>query len=189
MLSVSLSRASIKENKDKSADANVYFSTVNGVTFDDNLLHIYLDKIPIFNMGGGNRHKDKKKYHVQYAKNARRAKYQMVPDIQGFLCFTNRREKETVKEAYTLLGEYADKMFGPENQDDQRDPANDEEEDHKDEDIDAALEREKKALDEIKTKKVEERRFQVSQEIVRVYSFCSFFFHSALISGAAYIGS
>lgn len=116
---------------------------------------------------GGNRHQSKKKYHVKYAQNANRAKYQMVPDIAGFLCFTNRREKETVKEAYTILNEYADTLFGPEKgaQD------GDEDEEGKDstkddEDIDAALEREKKELQQMKTKKVEERRFQVKIVIV-----------------------
>ena len=106
---------------------------------------------------GGNRHKSKKKYHVQHALNAKRAKYQVVPDIAGFLCFTNNKEKETVKEAYTILNEYADPLFGPEKREDQDQDIKED----PNEDIEAALEREKKALDQAQSKKVEDRRFQV----------------------------
>ena len=34
--------------------------------------------------------------------------------MKGFLITCNNREKEAVKEAYNLLNEYADKLYGPE---------------------------------------------------------------------------
>nr|CAG4638817.1 EOG090X0GPG [Cyclestheria hislopi] len=35
--------------------------------------------------------------------------------MKGFLCTSNNREKESVREAYNILNEVADKLYGPEN--------------------------------------------------------------------------
>ena len=74
-------------------------------------------------------------------------------DMKGFLLTCNNREREAVREGYNLLNEYADKIFGPEikNTD-----LNDEDE----EDIDAALDKEKATLQAVNDKARTERRFQ-----------------------------
>lgn len=74
-------------------------------------------------------------------------------DMKGFLLTCNNREREAVREGYNLLNEYADKIFGPEikNTD-----LNDEDE----EDIDAALDKEKATLQAVNDKSRTERRFQ-----------------------------
>ena len=67
-----------------------------------------------------------------------------------------------VREAYNLLNEFADKIFGPELAKAGPDVEGDEEEEDLDEDIDAAFEKEKSELVEIKAKTVSgERRFQM----------------------------
>ena len=77
----------------------------------------------------------------------------MKEDMKGFLLTCNNREREAVREGYNLLNEYADKIFGPEikNTD-----LNDEDE----EDIDAALDKEKATLQAVNDKARTERRFQ-----------------------------
>ena len=74
-------------------------------------------------------------------------------EMKGFLLTCNNREREAVREGYNLLNEYADKIFGPEikNTD-----LNDEDE----EDIDAALDKEKATLQAVNDKARTERRFQ-----------------------------
>ena len=77
--------------------------------------------------------------------------------MSGFLITCNNREKEAVREAYNLLNEYADKVFGPELK------AADEKEDILDcDDIDSALDKEKESLQAETTAITDkvERRFQ-----------------------------
>jgi len=83
--------------------------------------------------------------------------------MKGFLLTCNNREKETVREAYSLFNQFADKMFGPEtvgsggaDQEDKVDQNSEEEED-----IDAAFDKEKTELIKIKEKASGERRFQM----------------------------
>ena len=55
--------------------------------------------------------KAKGKWHHQHAK---KRKYILCPDLKGFLLFCNSKEKETIREAYVLLNQFADRMYGPE---------------------------------------------------------------------------
>ena len=55
--------------------------------------------------------KSKGKWHQQ---NAKRRKFALCPDLKGFLLFCNSKEKETIREAYVLLNQFADRMYGPE---------------------------------------------------------------------------
>ena len=38
----------------------------------------------------------------------------MCPGLKGFLLFCNNKERETIREAYNILNEYADQMYGQE---------------------------------------------------------------------------
>jgi len=107
----------------------------------------------------GQQKRKNKSYYANAAKKARVAGSgrALAENMRGFLITCNNREKEAVREAYNLFNEYADKIIGPENQQTE----NAEAEDASDEDIDAALEKEKAALTEANKKK--ERRFQMVQ--------------------------
>ena len=57
--------------------------------------------------------KRKKKSFLQSKKKAKWAS-KLDIDMSGFLITCNNREREAVREAYNLLNEYADRLFGPE---------------------------------------------------------------------------
>lgn len=100
---------------------------------------------------------------AQYFKAAKRSKnYEagkiLKEGMKGFLLTCNNREKDAVREGYSLLNEYADKLFGSEQRitDNKDVESNGEEQD----DIDDALDKEKKNLRAESEKKPSERRFQ-----------------------------
>ena len=62
-----------------------------------------------------NKRKSKGKWRQQYGK---KRKFSLCPDLKGFLLFCNCKEKETIREAYVLLNQFADRMYGPEVPDD-----------------------------------------------------------------------
>jgi tRNA acetyltransferase TAN1 len=72
------------------------------------------------------------------SKKARRA-FSLGPDQKGFLVTCNFREKEAIREAYQILNEYADRLYGPEVSHVVRQSDDDD-------DIDACLEAETEAL-------------------------------------------
>lgn len=81
------------------------------------------------------------------------------------------REREAVKEAYSLFNEFADKIFGPEQAKEGADAKEAENEDDEDDDIDAAFEKEKTELTEIQAKgRKGERRFQMVDSGARLGS-------------------
>ena len=118
--------------------------------------------------GGKKRRKDKR-YYANAAKRAKMAKYRMVPGAKGFLLFCNRHEKETVREGYKILNQFADKMYGKEeapiksenDATEHRDGDEEDDDDEEGEDVDAALDKEKAALDKVSAKEGVDRRFQV----------------------------
>ncbi len=85
--------------------------------------------------------KRKSKSKQWYRQNAKKSKKSSVlsSDLKGFLISCNFREKEAIREAYVLLNEYGDKLYGSE----VVVPQNDVDEDI---DIDEELENEKEAL-------------------------------------------
>ncbi|KAM6156210.1 THUMP domain-containing protein 1 [Rhynchocyon petersi] len=100
-----------------------------------------------------------KAVYVQ-AKRARRCDAggprQLEPGLQGILITCNMNERKCVEEAYSLLNEYGDDMYGPEKFTDknQQPPGSEGEED----DVEAALKRE---VDDIRTStEMKLRRFQ-----------------------------
>ena len=116
-------------------------------------------------MEANKRKRKDKRYYANAAKKAKLAKYRMVPGAKGFLLFCNHHEKETVREGYRILNQFADEIYGKEEapmkqpNTDKKDEVPSEDED--DDDVDAALEKEKLALDEVAAKEGVERRFQV----------------------------
>lgn len=51
----------------------------------------------------GNKRKAKNK---QWYKGQKRRKFSLCPDIKGFLCFCNFKEKEAIREAYNILNQH-----------------------------------------------------------------------------------
>jgi len=91
--------------------------------------------------------------------------------MRGFLITCNNREREAVREAYNLFNEIADKLFGPEvikGDGENEEKEEDEDDEEEEEDIDAAFDKEKTELAEMR-KKTEsgERRFQVVESGAR----------------------
>jgi len=112
--------------------------------------------------------KARKQNYFQTAKKSRKIQEGKVlkEGMRGFLLTCNNREKETVREAYNLLNQFADKIFGPEHM--EKVAEEKEQSDVEDEDIDAAFEKEKGELVEISDKNCKgERRFQVVESGAR----------------------
>ena len=59
--------------------------------------------------------KAKGKWHQHSAK---KRKFSLCPDLKGFLLFCNCKERETIREAYVLLNQFADRIYGPEEAED-----------------------------------------------------------------------
>ncbi|KAM4829342.1 THUMP domain-containing protein 1 [Thomomys bottae] len=105
----------------------------------------------------------KRKSKAQYvqAKRARRGDVggsrQLEPGLQGILITCNMNERKCVEEAYSLLNEYGDDLYGPEQfVEKNQQPSGSEEED--DDDVESAL---KKEVGDIKAStEMRQRRFQ-----------------------------
>ncbi|EEB14693.1 thump domain containing protein, putative [Pediculus humanus corporis] len=117
------------------------------------------------------KNKSSYKHHL----NKRRRFNELEPGLSGFLCTCNNKlkEKNCIWEAYSILNEYADKLFGPENPE----KSGDEEisdsdklsnlkncENNKQNDsIEDELQKEIESIKSKFNKKIEERRFQAIQ--------------------------
>ena len=77
--------------------------------------------------------------------------------MSGFLITCNNREREAVREGYNILNEYADRLYGLEKL---KNEEGNEADDTDEVDIDAALDKEKAALQAAREQKPSERRFQ-----------------------------
>uniref|UniRef100_A0A7M4FUS9 THUMP domain-containing protein 1 n=1 Tax=Crocodylus porosus TaxID=8502 RepID=A0A7M4FUS9_CROPO len=81
---------------------------------------------------------------------------QLEPGMQGILITCNMNERKCVGEAYSLLGEYGEQLYGPEKFSDQDDKLSGSEEEE--DDVEAAL---KKEINQIRTSTEQKlRRFQ-----------------------------
>ncbi|XP_073447170.1 THUMP domain-containing protein 1 [Aquarana catesbeiana] len=96
--------------------------------------------------------KGKKRGKTQYLSNAKRHRggKQLEVGMQGILITCNMNERKCVGEAYSLLNEYGDLLYGAEKLGEKDDVAsgNEEEEEVEDDDVEAAL---KKEVDQIRT--------------------------------------
>ncbi|XP_048763245.1 THUMP domain-containing protein 1-like [Ostrea edulis] len=100
-----------------------------------------------------------KSYYIKCAnKKPKRDVWKLEAGMRGFIITCNNNEKGAVREAYNILNEYADKLYGPEK--DMPDSKNDEDlsgDEEEEEDIEKAMMKEVK---EIKEAKLAQRRFQ-----------------------------
>lgn len=104
--------------------------------------------------------KGKKRGKGQYVGNAKRHKggRQLEVGMQGILITCNMNERKCVGEAYSLLNEYGDLLYGAEKLCDKEDKLSGSEEEDDDDDVEAAL---KKEVDQIRTSTEKNlRRFQ-----------------------------
>ncbi len=115
-------------------------------------------------MDGNRKRKKSKRYYVNQAKKAKQAGKRLAGDLRGFLGFTNNvREREALREAYDLLNQCADKIYGPEAAvaaDDKDEVEVGDDIEDEDEDVEKALAKEKAELDRQRTLPSTERRFQ-----------------------------
>jgi len=117
--------------------------------------------------------KARKQNYFKAAKQSRKVQEGKVlkEGMRGFLITCNNREREAVREAYNLFNEISDKLFGPEvfkGEDGEDEGKEDEEDEEDEEDIDAAFDKEKTELAEMRKKTVSgERRFQVVESGAR----------------------
>nr|CAG4649787.1 EOG090X0GPG [Scapholeberis mucronata]SVE93962.1 EOG090X0GPG [Scapholeberis mucronata] len=101
----------------------------------------------------GNKRKARDKaFYIKSAKQARRSAGELLPGIKGFLC-TSNREKDSVREAYNLLNEHADILYGSEIKEEGI-------EEKKGLEIEDELSQEMENLKKKAEKSVSERRFQ-----------------------------
>ncbi|XP_041432388.1 THUMP domain-containing protein 1 isoform X2 [Xenopus laevis] len=101
--------------------------------------------------------KGKKRFKSQFCGNAKRQKrrHDLEVGMQGILITCNMNERKCVAEAYSLLNEYGDHMYGPEKLSEKDDGLSESEED---DDAEAAL---KKEVNQIRTSTEKNlRRFQ-----------------------------
>ncbi len=104
-----------------------------------------------------------KRFYVQQAKMAKMGRTKLVPGIRGFLLFCNHRERDALREAYGVLNEAAEERFGKEGmevKEGEEVEVKEEVSGEEDEDIEAAVAREKADLDRVRSRPAEERRFQ-----------------------------
>ncbi|XP_025967853.2 THUMP domain-containing protein 1 [Dromaius novaehollandiae] len=110
--------------------------------------------------------KRRPKAHFAAAARAKRARggggRQLEAGMRGILITCNMNERKCVGEAYSLLGEYGDLLYGPEQFSDQEERLSgserEEEEEDDDDDVEAAL---KKEVDQIRASTEQKlRRFQ-----------------------------
>lgn len=112
-------------------------------------------------MSATNKRKAKDKaFYIKSAKQARTSQHELGVGMKGFLC-TSNREKESVREAYNILNEFADILYGSDKSKNDKDDKNDESE-KKDEKGNLEIEDElSKEVAEMKKKTTPgERRFQ-----------------------------
>ncbi|CAL7936343.1 unnamed protein product [Xylocopa violacea] len=115
--------------------------------------------------------KRKRNFFHNHGYNQKKHKqFNLEPGMKGFLCTCNFSEKECVRDAYKILNEFADEIYGPDitkdtNNEDKKQSVREEDdsvsENDEEDDISTALNKE---LHELKTeysKPVNARRFQV----------------------------
>jgi len=98
-----------------------------------------------------------------YKQQAKKRKFSLCPDLKGFLLFCNSHERETIREAYVLLNQFADRTYGPEVSEPKTlegEPLS-AENDEVENEIEDELDKEKKILQAQANKDESDRRFQV----------------------------
>ncbi|XP_062444116.1 THUMP domain-containing protein 1 [Rhea pennata] len=109
--------------------------------------------------GAARKRRPKTHFAAARAKRARGGGRQLEAGMRGILITCNMNERKCVGEAYSLLGEYGDLLYGPEQFSDQEERlSGSEREEDDDDDVEAAL---KKEVDQIRASTEQKlRRFQ-----------------------------
>ncbi|KAG2455829.1 THUM1 protein, partial [Polypterus senegalus] len=102
----------------------------------------------------------KKRKKKQYTNCAKKYKNydELTVGMQGILITCNMKEKKCTAEAYSLLNEYADKIYGPEKFTEGEEKKSSEDEEEEDDDAESSLKEEVKQINLSISKK--QRRFQ-----------------------------
>ncbi|KAJ8001401.1 hypothetical protein DPEC_G00169130 [Dallia pectoralis] len=111
-------------------------------------------KLPDMSEGQDSKKRSKKRYGGGQRSKKYKGSRELEVGMQGVLITCNMNERQCVAEAFNLLNEYADQLYGPENF---KDPEESVSEEDEDEDAETALKREVKQL---KASGKRERRFQ-----------------------------
>ncbi|KAF7662378.1 hypothetical protein LDENG_00237420 [Lucifuga dentata] len=109
------------------------------------------------NEGNESRKRSKKRYVSGHHSKRCKGSRELEVGMQGILITCNMNERKCTAEAFNLLNEYADRLYGPEKLQD-HDRSSSEEEEAEEEDVDVALKKEVAQLQASKVK--QERRFQ-----------------------------
>nr|CAG4650585.1 EOG090X0GPG [Sida crystallina] len=107
-----------------------------------------------------------KAYYIKSAKQAKKAVYELGPGVKGFLCTSNNRERESIREAYNILNEFAEPLYGKETADDKNAA-----EEPREEEIEDELEKELENPNELMNailKELEEKRQQKCRFLLRM---------------------
>lgn len=126
-----------------------------------------------------------KAFYVKSAKQAKKSAFELGPGQKGFICTTNNREKESIREAYNLLNEYADILYGSQKVTDKTEPEGAEVTVKKEStEIEDELSKEVADLKN-ETKKPETRRFQ---SVVTGVKNCAFIKTTVSFTASTLIG-
>lgn len=104
------------------------------------------------------RKRNKKRYAAGHNSKRWRGCRELDVGMQGILITCNMNQRKCTAEAFNLLNEYADKLYGPEKFEKNGGSNSEEEEEEEEEDVDAALKKEVAQLKASGAK--QERRFQ-----------------------------
>ncbi|XP_071359961.1 THUMP domain-containing protein 1 [Trachinotus anak] len=104
------------------------------------------------------RKRSKKRYAAGHHNKRWKGSRELEVGMEGILITCNMNERKCTAEAFNLLGEYADELYGPEKLKDNTGSSSEEEEEAEEEDVDVALKKEVAQLQASGTKS--ERRFQ-----------------------------
>ncbi|XP_029910705.1 THUMP domain-containing protein 1 [Myripristis murdjan] len=107
-------------------------------------------------MSNESRKRSKKRYVVGHHSKRSKGSRELEVGMQGILITCNMNERKCTAEAFNLLNEYADKIYGPEKLQDNDRSSSEEEEDE--DDVDAALKKEVAQLQASRVK--QKRRFE-----------------------------
>lgn len=96
---------------DTATSAGYHQVSVQKISYFHVLIVIFFHSSLILKMG---KNKRPKNFYVQLAKKQKKYHSVLSPGLTGFLCTCNDRERDCVIEAYNILNEYADQMYGKE---------------------------------------------------------------------------
>ncbi|XP_071526238.1 THUMP domain-containing protein 1 isoform X2 [Panulirus ornatus] len=110
------------------------------------------------------KNKRSRKYYIQSSKRQRRSESALGPNMTGFMCTCNDHERDCVREAYNILNEFADQMYGKEEFGGEQKPIGDNDEEHAYVNVKNTVENNEKTVVKEKTDDFVEKMENVKQE-------------------------